>query len=92
MSTYYHESNKNATKRRLVIFKINKFLVFLKEHNVSIEKVATIIGVSKTTLYCKINGKSDFYRSEIQAITRAFPDIEIESIFLPQKLRKRNEK
>lgn len=63
------------------MFKKNKFLALLKEHNVSIEKVATIIGVSKTTLYRKINGESDFYRSEIQAISRAFSDIEIESIF-----------
>ena len=59
----------------------NKILALLKENDVSIEKLAAIIGISKTTLYRKINGESDFYRSEIQAISSVFPNIEIEPIF-----------
>lgn len=34
--------------------------------------VARVIGVTETTLVLKINGSSDFYLSEIQAIRRAF--------------------
>lgn len=66
------------------MFNKNKFLALLKENDVSIEKLASIIGISKTTLYRKINGESDFYRSEIQAISRTFPNIEIEPIFFAQ--------
>lgn len=34
--------------------------------------IARVIGVTETTLVLKINGSSDFYLSEIQAIRRAF--------------------
>ena len=63
------------------MFNKNKFMALLKENDISIEQLAGIIGVSKTTLYRKINGESDFYRSEIQAIATVVPNAKIETIF-----------
>lgn len=58
-------------------------------------EVARIIGVSISTLYRKISGKSDFYRVEIQKLRYAIGDVGIsmEDIFFSDKVteKKRRE-
>lgn len=48
------------------MFHKNLFLAKLKEKELTQEDAAKIIGVTATSLYRKMNGKSDFTRNEIQ--------------------------
>lgn len=68
------------------MFLKNKFLAYLKEHNISIEQIAKLLGISKTTLYRKINGESDFFRSEIQKLTELIPKEIVLEIFFSEKV------
>lgn len=43
----------------------------LKEKKINIEILSTRIGMQKTTFYRKLNGKSDFFRNEIEKIVDA---------------------
>ena len=53
------------------------------EKGYTVEQVANVIGINTITLYRKINGKSEFLRSEIQQIRMLFKltDNELMSIF-----------
>lgn len=62
-------------------FPKNKFLAYLKEHDITVEQIASVLGISKTTLYRKLNGESDFYRSEIQAISKVIPQETVIELF-----------
>lgn len=68
------------------MFNKKLFLSTLILKNITIEEFAKIIGVSKTTLYRKINGISDFYREEIQKAKTVFTKDEIDSIFFAEKV------
>lgn len=50
------------------MFDRNKFKAKIIESGLSVEKLANILGINVVTLYRKINGISDFSRSEIQII------------------------
>ena len=50
------------------MFDKNKFKVQLILSGKTLQDVADILGVNLATLYRKMNGKSDFYRNEIQLL------------------------
>ncbi len=52
------------------MFNEKRFRNFLKEKGVSIQKVADILNIDISTLYRKMNGTSDFYRNEMDALIR----------------------
>lgn len=64
----------------------NELLSLMKKYGISSEKMAEIIGTSKSTFYRKLNGQSDFYRNEILAIGRVLPHEEVNRIFFEQKV------
>lgn len=47
---------------------MNRYLLEyeLKTHDLTKEEFAKVLGIDKVTLYRKLNGSSDFTRSEIQ--------------------------
>ncbi len=50
------------------MFNEKKFRMALIENGLKIDDIAKALKVSKTTIYRKIKGESDFFRSEIQTI------------------------
>lgn len=74
------------------MFQKNLFLAKLKEKDLTQEDAAKIIGVSATTLYRKMNGRSDFTRNEIQLFRSEFEltSAEVDDIFFSQNLCLRN--
>ncbi len=50
------------------MFDKNKFKGKIAENGLTIGKVADLLGVNEATLHRKINGQSDFTRSEIQML------------------------
>lgn len=70
------------------MFDKNKFKGKIAEKGLNIGKVASLLGINEATLHRKINGQSDFNRSEIQML-REILDLDIEAaedIFFAQKL------
>lgn len=51
------------------MFDAKKFRIILMQRDKSISDIASLMGVNITTVYRKINGRSDFYRDEIQLIS-----------------------
>lgn len=50
------------------MFDKNKFRAKIIESGLTTEKLANVLGINAATLYRKINGNSDFSRSEIQIL------------------------
>ena len=50
------------------MFQKNEFKAEVVRRNLTLENVATAIGIDAATLHRKMNGVSDFYRSEIEKI------------------------
>lgn len=50
------------------MFDKNKFKYYVADRNETLGKVAEYLGINQATLTRKLNGESDFYRAEIQAI------------------------
>lgn len=70
------------------MFNKDKFRAKMVEKGITIADVANVIGINETTLYRKMNGKSDFSRSEIQ-ILKSLLNMSLddaESIFFAQEL------
>ena len=61
--------------------KKNELLSLMKKYGISSEKMAEIIGTSRSTFYRKLNGESDFYRHEILAMGSVLPHEEVNHIF-----------
>ena len=56
----------------------DKLKGFLKEKGVTYRDIASLLGITPTSVTAKINGKSDFYVSEAQAIKNKYqPEREI---------------
>lgn len=49
------------------MFNRQLFISLINASGKTMEDVADALGISKTTLYRKMNGESDFYRSEMKA-------------------------
>lgn len=52
------------------LFQKNEFKAEVVRRNLTLENVATAIGIDAATLHRKMNGVSDFYRSEIEKIIK----------------------
>lgn len=68
------------------ILNVKKFRAILILQGKTFKDVANLLDINITTLYRKLNGESDFYRNEIDAISK---DLnlsleEIEEIFFAQ--------
>ncbi|MBQ7546331.1 MAG: helix-turn-helix domain-containing protein [Clostridia bacterium] len=63
------------------MFKENLFRAALCEVGISIPELAKKLSISKTTLYRKMNGESDFYRNEIQIVAEIIGKEKVDSIF-----------
>lgn len=50
------------------MFREDRFRKLLQEKRVTLQEVAQILEINTSTLYRKMTGESDFYRSEIQKI------------------------
>lgn len=50
------------------MFEKNKFRAKVIENGYTLEEISKKIGINSTTLYRKMNGESDFTRSEIQML------------------------
>ena len=63
-------------------------------HGVTLEELASRIGVNNATLYRKMTGKSELYRNELQAIRDALylDDEKFLFIFFNNKLAETQEK
>ena len=72
------------------MFQLNLFNAKLAACKVSKGEIAATIGCNESTLYRKLNGKSDFTRNEIQMIRQKLKlsAEEIENIFFAWYLRK----
>ena len=62
------------------------FRDFLRRKNVKITKIAEILNISTPTLYRKMTGTSDFYRSEIQKICDYFNEEDLNYIFFAKQV------
>lgn len=64
------------------------FKYYREKKGVTIERLANELGINPATLNRKINGESDFYRSEIIAIKYILDlsNEEMMSIFFAQKI------
>lgn len=68
------------------ILNVKKFRAILILKGKTVKDIANLLNINITTLYRKLNGESDFYRNEIDAISK---DLnlsleEIEEIFFAQ--------
>ena len=52
------------------LFQKNEFKAEVVRRNLTLENVANAIGIDAATLHRKMNGASDFYRSEIEKIIK----------------------
>ncbi len=52
------------------LFQKNEFKAEVVRRNLTLENVANAIGIDTATLHRKMNGTSDFYRSEIEKIIK----------------------
>ena len=68
------------------MFNEKAFRRAVEDSNLTLADIAERLGISKATLYRKINGKSDFYRSEIQIIAQAIGEEKIFDIFFSSKV------
>lgn len=75
------------------MFDKNKFKARIVELGLSVDKVANLLGINAATLYRKINGDSDFSRSEIQLLKHVLnlTSAEMEDIFFKQVLTETQE-
>lgn len=58
----------NASKEVMTTFNKNKFLAKVIEHGYTIADIALKLGINRSTLYRKMNMKTDFTRNEISTL------------------------
>lgn len=63
------------------MFDQEKFFSCLKENKVSVQELAEMLEISRTTLYRKVSGESDFTRKEIQKCREIFGESVCDQIF-----------
>ena len=67
------------------MFTENLFRAALAEIGMKMPEFAALIGISVSALYNKINGNSDFTRSEIQTVAEVFGWNKTNAIFFGMK-------
>jgi betR domain len=60
---------RKKERREKYMFSKKEFEIALLKYEKSKDDIAKILNVNLATLYRKMNGSSDFYRDEIQAIS-----------------------
>ena len=72
------------------MFDVAAFRALIEKKGVKYTSLARAMGITKSTLYRKMVGLSDFTRSEIQACCDFLGEEEMNSVFLPKMFRKRD--
>lgn len=70
------------------MFSKNKFRAAFIEKGMSMQDVANALGISKCTLYRKINGESDFFREEILKVKNMLDRENVDDIFFADEVAK----
>ena len=52
------------------MFKKNEFKAELARREIKLDTIANVLQIDVTSLYKKMNGVSDFYRNEIEALAK----------------------
>ena len=52
------------------MFKKNEFKAELARREIKLDMIANVLQIDVTSLYRKMNGVSDFYRNEIEALAK----------------------
>lgn len=81
---WYHKVAETKQKGGIFVFREERFKAALVENKLSISDVANALNISKTTLYRKMSGESDFYRAEIQIIRRLIHRENVDDIFFAE--------
>lgn len=68
------------------MFNQKKFKALLVMKCKTMQNIADLLGINQATLYRKINGSSDFYRREIQAICNYLEIEDPNEIFFAQEI------
>ena len=68
------------------MFDYEAFLSYVEKRGIKIKAVAEALGISRTTLYRKATGLSDFTRAEIQKCCDFFGEKEMNNIFFASKV------
>lgn len=68
------------------VFNKKAFVRLIEDYNYTISQIAEKLGISTVTLYRKMNGESDFFRSEIQILIGIFGYENIKLIFFAEKV------
>jgi Response regulator containing CheY-like receiver, AAA-type ATPase, and DNA-binding domains len=63
------------------LFDYEAFQKLINKKGVKLNALARFLGISPTTLYRKVTGKSDFTRAEIQKCCEFFGEKEMNCIF-----------
>lgn len=62
------------------MFRRNKFEAILKDREKDLNYIASVLGVSRNTVYKKVAQRTDFTRGEVQAIKESLGLTEEETI------------
>jgi len=68
------------------MFNQKKFKALLVMKGKTMQNIADLLAINQATLYRKINGNSDFYRREIQAISNYLEIEDPNEIFFAQEI------
>lgn len=64
----------------------------IKNSGKTLQDIADLLNINLTTLYRKMNGESDFYRSEMEILQKTLKLKNAEKIFLQNNLLKRKKR
>ncbi|MHA9740733.1 hypothetical protein [Robinsoniella peoriensis] len=68
------------------MFDKKKFKMKVLEQDKTLHEVAEYLGIDSTTLWRKMNGKSDFFRDEIRKLTEYLELENPQEIFFAEKI------
>jgi len=68
------------------LFDKKRFKAYIVLAGLTMQQVAAELGIDTATLYRKMNGTSDFYRSEIQELCDLLKIEDPTAVFFAQKL------
>ena len=68
------------------MFDPNAFYELVRDRGVKMTAIAAALGISTPTLYRKLNGQSEFTRSEIQRCCEFFHEPNLNGIFFANKV------
>lgn len=79
---------RTSEKEAKFVFNKNKFREKLVGAGITMEQLASVIGINPTTLYRKASGESEFTRSEMQCIRHeiGLDSSDMDAIFFAQEL------